>query len=146
MRPRPINCKADLIAYLREHAPSPACARAMADGRVTVLGGFAPPGGLPYRAVHVKAKHGQQWDIALVVDEDNYQYLVRVLDDVGWEHWIGHRKGTDPLVDGDHPFDFSCARVMARWQKGLPHGTTPTATRSDVRGSGRSVPAAEARH
>lgn len=119
MKARPLRTRTDLLALIRRHAPSRACARSIGDGRVIVLGGFTPPGGFPRWIVHVQSPHGRDWYAHVICDESRYQYRVQwsYEDDVPWAHWDGQSDGRHPLRDGDTP------ETVAFKQKEAQHAT-----------------------
>lgn len=80
MRARPLNGRDDLLAVASRLAPSRACQRAIAEGRVDTLGGFTPPGGLPFYGLRVESRLGRVWWLAVEVDEEARRFRVRRLD------------------------------------------------------------------
>lgn len=78
----------------------------MREGRTTVLGGFTPPGDLPYWLVKVTSRFDREWLIALIADEPARQFRVAYLDQVVWKHWDGRADGKR-LQDGDNPATFA---------------------------------------
>jgi hypothetical protein len=111
---RPLQTRSDLIALVARHAPSKACARAISEGRATVLGGFAAPKHLPCFIVRVTSKHDREWLIAVDVDEAAYRFRVRSVEAVPWQHWDGRSDGKRPLIDGDRPREMAYERMKAR--------------------------------
>lgn len=112
MRPRPLHSRSDLVAIIRDIAPTRACQRAVDEGRTEVLGGFTPPGGLPYYLVHVTAQFGSEWLLSIEIDEDRREFRPRRLDSVAWECWDGRSEGRS-LKDGDHPRRYADRRRQA---------------------------------
>ena len=103
MRARPLNTKAALISFLPESCPSRACERALAEGYVTVLGGFSPPGSLPMILVRVQSFRGNQWWIGLRICEQTHRYLPIwfAADEVPWQYWDGDPKQDRLFIDGE---------------------------------------------
>ena len=120
MRPRPLHQRDDLIALVREYAPTRACNRAIREDRAQVLGGFAPPEGLPYWLVQVDSRHGNRWYIGIICDEPNNRFRPFWPERPDWRHWDG-RIGGRSLKDGDSPNTYALRRAKARRH----HGTTP---------------------
>lgn len=98
--PRPIHSRNDLLSIVRDYVPTRACGRAIDEDRATVLGGFTPPEGLSHFIVQVDGRLGQQWLIALGIDEENTRFRVWYPESVDWKHWDG-RTGGSGLKDGD---------------------------------------------
>jgi hypothetical protein len=114
MKPRPLHCKSDLINLVRDHTPTRACRRALNEGEVTVLGGFAPVQGNPRWIVQVESWRGSRWFIAVVVDEENHRFSVEYPETIDWADWDGDPDRGDPVRDGDDPRTFDLRRARDR--------------------------------
>ena len=119
MQPRPIHRRADLLALVRDRVPTRACGRAMDEDRATVLGGFAPPEGLPYWLVSVTSRHGRTWLIGITCDQARNRFGVVYPERVEWEHWAGSSDGRT-IYDGDDPTQYALSRATHRRRR---HGT-----------------------
>jgi hypothetical protein len=91
----------------------------MDEDRATVLGGFAPPEGLPYWLVKVTSRHGRVWYIGITCDDDANRFGTIHPDRPDWEHWDGSMDGVS-VRDGDDPNHYALMRAKHRR---LRHGT-----------------------
>ena len=120
---RPIHTRSELIALIRQAAPSRACRRAIDEDRTQVLGGFTPPEGHPYFATITTSRHGRQWNLAVVVDEQRQRYRVVSFDRSPWQYWDGRPDGRS-IHDGDDPLTYYHYYLQARRQANATATTT----------------------
>lgn len=113
MKARPIHSREDLIAVVRDHAPTRACERALGEGRTEVLGGFTPAGGFPYLLVRVTSRFGKAWVLGLEINEAEYRMTPFTTNGIDWAAWDG-RIGGRSLKDGDDPNRYARCRAQAR--------------------------------
>ncbi len=97
-----------MIAYICDHAPQSAIARACHTGTVQVLGGFScvPPGTRPGFIVAVTSVHERTWLIAVTTDDHKHIFHVWVVESVPWEYYVGRDGPCDgeySIYDGDNP-------------------------------------------
>jgi hypothetical protein len=105
MRFRALHSRQDLIDLVSQRPPTPACGRAIREGRATVLGLFSEPEGLPRFIVQVDSKFGRRWFIAVVIDEEHLRIKYEYPDIVEWKHYMGQESDRQPanFADGDDP-------------------------------------------
>jgi hypothetical protein len=131
MKPVPMNTRDDLISLITQVPPTRACATAVRTGRITVLGGFTPPGNFSQWIAMIESDRGKKWFIAIEVDEDQHKFKRRWYEhetDVPWAYWDGHPFGTRPLIDGDIPQDMHRRKFAALLEKDYTDGNTAPAT------------------
>jgi hypothetical protein len=90
----PIRTIDDLVRLIYPKMPTKAGQRAIRDGVVHALGGFAAAEGfLPSWIVMVESRRGSQWIMQVQVDSDANRYRVRWLEDsadIPWGRWLGN--------------------------------------------------------
>lgn len=121
MKARPIHSRDDLIAVVRDHAPTRACERAIGEGRTEVLGGFTPVEGFPFLLLRVTSRFGKAWLLGLQFKESHNTMKPIWPETVPWADWDG-RVGGRSLKDGDDPKRYARYRARARRE----HGTAET--------------------
>ncbi len=108
-----LRTRNDIMAWLEDHAPRPAIARAMQGGNTELLGVFRriPPQGVMGWIVSITTKYDIVWHVAIKPNKLMGDYWCHVVSDVPWEHWMGDIEhgelptatpGT-PLYAGDNP-------------------------------------------
>lgn len=102
--------RAELILYVGQRATSRACRRAMDEGRVELLGGFAPlpPRSQPGWMLRVLSKHGRTWFLAATVNADRpFECDVWEADFIPWENWIGDpKRDVSTIYEGDNRIEY----------------------------------------
>jgi hypothetical protein len=114
MKPRPVHHKRDLVNLIRDHTPTRACSRALDEGTVIALGGFAPAQGCPRWILQVDSARGRRWYIAVVVDEQRHRYSIEYPETIEWADWNGRSDRRHPVYDGDDPVIYAFRRMKAR--------------------------------
>lgn len=112
------NSRDHLIAHLATCPLRPSILRAIDDpwGKEELLGGFSkiPPGGQPGFILAITSRHGQTWYVAAVVPTTGYKPIVRVLETVPWQWWVGDDGIKKPLYAGDRPDEYKEKRSIQR--------------------------------
>ncbi len=124
---KPIRTRAELLSLISGRAPSRACERAIRENRTKVLGGFAPPKGIPYFLVRIESAHGAVWYVKIFVNEEGRKYPIEYHRDTeekpfepDWEHWSGkaNKSRIWNVINGDDPAEMQHRRIA--------HGTAAT--------------------
>lgn len=86
-----IETREDLLEYAAEHAPAKACARAIREGRASVLGGYRgiQPRGLDGWVIRVDSRHGRTWFVGVLEDRERHRLLVDRLDHYANAVYVG---------------------------------------------------------
>lgn len=116
---RILRTRDDLIALIVDHAPTTACETAIRENRVTVLGGFNPVEGFPGWIMVILSRFNKEWIVAVLADEPNQKYLVKWIDKVPYENWIGVSCGRPSLINGDRPRETAYKRIRSRHANAL---------------------------
>jgi len=115
-----IRTRSELILYIAEHAPSGACRRAVTEGKVVVLGGFAKiwPMDQDGWIVRVTSVHNKNWMVAVTIHPTNHRYYIFEIGKIPWANWVGNKFGpTDDIQNGDIPLGAGNARRRVREYK-----------------------------
>jgi len=118
---RVIRHRDDLVDLAIAAAPTTAAANAIRRGNFQALGGFAPPGGLPYFVVEFWTDRGRRWTMAITPLDMTGRNRCRLVAPIAlpWEHWAGrHRKRPWHPVTGDLPETCVMRKMKARRHHG----------------------------
>jgi hypothetical protein len=85
-------------------------------GEVEVLGGFCsiPPGTRPGWIVKATGLHKTEFLVAVIPDDIDHIYGVKVIDSVPWDLWMGNLLDHSwAFMNGDHPVQYTRNRTDA---------------------------------
>src|SRR5690606_1198156 len=105
----------DFLLVVEDLCPSHAARRAIADGRVEVLGLFARPE--PCWIVQVERRHAT--DYFCVQESRSGEVTVRRLDSLPpWSLWAGDEHPRSPINQGDQPHQYAAWKRQAQQHGG----------------------------
>lgn len=105
--------KTQLIEWLERHCKRNAIVRALDEGQIELLGGFAniPPLWRPGFILKVTSVYKKEWIIAIT---DNLTHWgIMLIKKIPWRYWVGDKKGLSELFAGDNPLVYKELRNEA---------------------------------
>ena len=104
MIPWHIQSRSQFVEQAHALCPTRAAQRAIREGRVTLLGGFAdiPPFGRPGFICRVTSRHGRTWLLALIEQRDR-SFRGVFIESIPWTSWVGTTRTEKWTLNGGDP-------------------------------------------
>jgi hypothetical protein len=97
--------KNNILSWLETHCPRKAIVRSLSQNGAELLGGFdyILPSGRPGWIVRVQSVYGRVWLVAVIPNNKQTDYEIRILQKVPWENYIGC-EDSGCIYGGDKPW------------------------------------------